>query len=170
VLLDIPVVVTELLGAAEQEEGSGVVALTDRMDGHQLVHRVVGQHPAAEPQVVRRPAGAVGCARRHDAWGCARNGKESGRMPARTPAADTATRIQAVALELFATQAYDKTSLREIADRLGLTKPALYYHFSSNEALLSTDCTVMFPHVPAEELRVAAVDAACAALGPVEHV
>lgn len=40
-LLDIPVVVTELLGAAEQEEGSGVVALTDRMDGHQLVHRVV---------------------------------------------------------------------------------------------------------------------------------
>ena len=31
------------------------------------------------------------------------------------------------------------------------------------------DCTVMFPHVPAEELRVAAVDAACATLGlPVE--
>ena len=169
-----------------------------------------------------------------------------------------------MALKLFATQAYDKTSLREIADRPGLTKPALYYHLSSKETLLSSlvqphiddiealltrdeaagtvdprdllesyfdvtfrhrevsllvvrelstlavldlgervidwrrrtmtllvgpepnlaaqtraivaigglaDCTVMFPHVPAEEVRVAAVDAACAALGlPVEHV
>jgi len=29
-----------------------------------------------------------------------------------------------------------KTSLQEIADRLGLTKPALYYHFGSREALV----------------------------------
>ncbi|MEV5413003.1 hypothetical protein AB0K60_29730 [Thermopolyspora sp. NPDC052614] len=28
-----------------------------------------------------------------------------------------------------------------------------------------SDCTIQFPHVPADELREAAVDAACAALG-----
>src|SRR5215212_2957494 len=32
---------------------------------------------------------------------------------------DTRSRIQAVALELFIEQGYDKTSLREIAERLG---------------------------------------------------
>lgn len=40
-------------------------------------------------------------------------------------------RILDVALELFTEQGYDKTSLREIADRLGVTKAALYYHFPS---------------------------------------
>ena len=46
---------------------------------------------------------------------------------------DTRTRIQQVALELFAEQGYDKTSLREIAERLDVTKAALYYHFKSKE-------------------------------------
>src|SRR5262249_20860254 len=42
---------------------------------------------------------------------------------------DTRARIQQVALELFAEQGYEKTSLREIAERLDVTKAALYYHF-----------------------------------------
>ncbi|MCW2946577.1 MAG: putative transcriptional regulator, TetR family, partial [Actinoallomurus sp.] len=42
---------------------------------------------------------------------------------------DTREKIQAVALELFAEHGYDKTSLREIAERLDVTKAALYYHF-----------------------------------------
>jgi AcrR family transcriptional regulator len=41
-----------------------------------------------------------------------------------------------VALELFNEQGYDKTSLREIAERLGVTKAALYYHFERKEDLL----------------------------------
>src|SRR5246500_3795600 len=49
---------------------------------------------------------------------------------------DTRARIQSVALELFAEQGYDKTSLREIAERLGVTKAALYYHFKSKEDIL----------------------------------
>ena len=49
---------------------------------------------------------------------------------------DTRQRIQAVALELFAEQGYDKTSLREIAERLGVTKAALYYHFKSKEDIV----------------------------------
>lgn len=49
---------------------------------------------------------------------------------------DTRQRIQDVALELFAEQGYEKTSLREIADRLGVTKAALYYHFKTKEDIL----------------------------------
>jgi AcrR family transcriptional regulator len=49
---------------------------------------------------------------------------------------DTRARIQQVALELFAEQGYDKTSLREIAQRLDVTKAALYYHFKSKEDIV----------------------------------
>ncbi|HWM38542.1 MAG TPA: helix-turn-helix domain-containing protein, partial [Streptomyces sp.] len=42
---------------------------------------------------------------------------------------NTRQRIQDVALELFAQRGYDKTSLREIAEHLDVTKAALYYHF-----------------------------------------
>jgi AcrR family transcriptional regulator len=50
--------------------------------------------------------------------------------------AGTRERIQAAARELFAQQGVQKTSLQEIADKLGITKPALYYHFASREDLL----------------------------------
>ncbi len=49
---------------------------------------------------------------------------------------DTRERIQVVALELFAEHGYEKTSLREIAERLGVTKAALYYHFKSKEDIV----------------------------------
>ncbi|GAB2955814.1 TetR family transcriptional regulator [Streptomyces pseudoechinosporeus] len=48
----------------------------------------------------------------------------------------TRQRIQDVALELFAEQGYEKTSLREIAERLNVTKAALYYHFRTKEDIL----------------------------------
>jgi AcrR family transcriptional regulator len=171
---------------------------------------------------------------------------------------DTKERIRAAARELFAQKGVQRTSLQEIADRLKITKPALYYHFSSREELVRSivqpliddgeaflsrqeaageveprallegyfdfhhrhrdeivlvltelttladlglvdrvlawrdrlaallfgpeptlaqatravvalgglqDCTIQFPDTPADELRAAAVDAACAALG-----
>jgi AcrR family transcriptional regulator len=40
------------------------------------------------------------------------------------------------ALELFVSQGYDSTSLRQIAEQQGLTKAALYYHFPAKELLL----------------------------------
>src|SRR3954465_461326 len=43
----------------------------------------------------------------------------------------TRERILDAALTLFADQGYDATSMREIAEQLGITKPALYYHFDS---------------------------------------
>ena len=54
----------------------------------------------------------------------------------RRDADDTRARIQQVAVELFAEQGYDKTSLREIAERLDVTKAALYYHFKSKEDIV----------------------------------
>ncbi|MCK2217231.1 TetR/AcrR family transcriptional regulator [Actinomadura sp. ATCC 31491] len=51
---------------------------------------------------------------------------------------DTRERIQQVALELFAERGYDKTTLQEVAERLEITRPALYYHFRTKEAILSS--------------------------------
>jgi AcrR family transcriptional regulator len=48
----------------------------------------------------------------------------------------TREKIQAVAVELFAEHGYEKTSLREIAERLDVTKAALYYHFNTKEAIV----------------------------------
>ena len=48
----------------------------------------------------------------------------------------TRERIQRVARELFAEKGVQRTSLQDIASRLGITKPALYYHFSSREDLV----------------------------------
>jgi AcrR family transcriptional regulator len=49
---------------------------------------------------------------------------------------DTRGAIREIALELFSQHGYEKTSLREIAERLGMTKAALYYHYPSKQALL----------------------------------
>lgn len=51
-------------------------------------------------------------------------------------AGDPREEIQAAALELFATNGYAQTSLRELAERLGISKAALYYHYSSKDDLL----------------------------------
>jgi AcrR family transcriptional regulator len=56
--------------------------------------------------------------------------------PAAAIKADTRDRILDVALELFTEQGFDGTSLREIAERLGVTKAALYYHFESKDDIL----------------------------------
>jgi AcrR family transcriptional regulator len=50
----------------------------------------------------------------------------------------TRERIKAVALELFTEQGYEKTSLREIAERLNVTKAALYYHFKSKDEIVTS--------------------------------
>jgi AcrR family transcriptional regulator len=52
--------------------------------------------------------------------------------------ADTRTRIQNVAVDLFIQQGYEATSLREIAEKLGVTKAALYYHFKTKEEIVTS--------------------------------
>jgi AcrR family transcriptional regulator len=48
----------------------------------------------------------------------------------------TRDRILDVALDLFIEKGFDRASLREVAERLGLTKAAIYYHFASKDDIL----------------------------------
>ena len=61
--------------------------------------------------------------------------EEQGTARRRT-GADTRREAQRVALDLFTRQGYESTSLRQIADALGINKASLYYHFPSKEAIL----------------------------------
>ena len=49
---------------------------------------------------------------------------------------DTRERILEVAARLFSERGFAGTSIRDIADALGVTKAALYYHFPSKDAIL----------------------------------
>jgi AcrR family transcriptional regulator len=51
---------------------------------------------------------------------------------------DTRTRIQEIALRLFTEQGYEATSLREIAEELGVTKAAVYYHFKTKDDIVAS--------------------------------
>ena len=63
-------------------------------------------------------------------------GAESAADPVEPTEPDTRQRILDVALDLFIAQGFDGTSLREIAEKLGVTKAALYYHFASKDDIL----------------------------------
>jgi AcrR family transcriptional regulator len=61
----------------------------------------------------------------------------SGTTPVkRRDGAATRKEAQRLALQLFSTQGYEATSMRQIGDALGINKASLYYHFSSKEAIL----------------------------------
>lgn len=51
-------------------------------------------------------------------------------------AGDTKERIMEAALELFAQNGYLGTSMSDIADRLGITKAALYKHYAGKQEIL----------------------------------
>ncbi len=51
-------------------------------------------------------------------------------------AGSTRERILDAALDLFIEKGFDGTSLREIAEKLGFTKAALYYHYASKDDIL----------------------------------
>jgi AcrR family transcriptional regulator len=62
--------------------------------------------------------------------------RPEGISPAGDETVSTRERILDVALDLFTEKGYDSTSLREIAERVGVTKAALYYHFASKDDIL----------------------------------
>ncbi len=51
---------------------------------------------------------------------------------------DTRRHIASVATRLFAHQGFDGTSIRDIVEAAGVTKPVLYYYFKSKEELYVT--------------------------------
>ncbi|WP_291057008.1 helix-turn-helix domain-containing protein [Herbiconiux sp.] len=54
----------------------------------------------------------------------------------RSRGAQTREQAQRVALRLFTEQGYEATSLRQIADELGINKASLYYYFDGKEAIV----------------------------------
>jgi len=62
----------------------------------------------------------------------------------------TRARLLDIALDLFAEKGFDATTLQEIADRLGVTKAALYYHFRSKSEIL--DAILDIGHRRGDEL------------------
>lgn len=57
---------------------------------------------------------------------------------AREQQPSTRERIQQTAIALFSEHGYERTSLREIAEQLGVTKAALYYHFKTKEDIAAS--------------------------------
>ena len=55
--------------------------------------------------------------------------------PPTIPAVDARERLLAAALEQFARRGYSATSVRELCEAAGVTKPVLYYYFKSKEGL-----------------------------------
>jgi AcrR family transcriptional regulator len=49
---------------------------------------------------------------------------------------DTRGRILEAARDLFTEQGYESTSIREVADRVGITRSALYGHFAAKQEML----------------------------------
>jgi AcrR family transcriptional regulator len=56
-------------------------------------------------------------------------------MVPRLPAARRRRQLLDVALEVFATSGYHQTSMEEVAEAAGVTKPVLYQHFGSKREL-----------------------------------
>lgn len=57
------------------------------------------------------------------------------RNNARLPAARRRRQLLDVALDVFATRGFDGTSMAELAEAAGITKPVLYQHFASKREL-----------------------------------
>src|ERR1700729_3265643 len=104
--------VADTASASSASAGPGTSA--DQVNGHDAAHRDAVGQDAGQSDAAHHGAG------HHE-------GRRHG---------DTRARIQQVALELFAEHGYDKTSLRETAERLDVTKAALYYHFKSKEDIV----------------------------------
>ena len=77
-------------------------------------------------------------------------------------------RVRDIALELFNEQGYDATSVADVAQRLGLTKSALYHHFPSKEALLEVALDEALGGLEASLSEAAALD--LPAIGRLRHV
>jgi AcrR family transcriptional regulator len=70
--------------------------------------------------------------------------RRRGRPPGRD-GGETRRRLLDAALELFATQGFDATTVRQIADAVGVRDPAIYAHFAGKQALYDALLAEMGP-------------------------
>lgn len=78
------------------------------------------------------------------------------------PGAGTAGNIREVALDLFSRQGYERSTLREIADALGITKAAVYYHYRTKVEILDD---LLRPMVDGEDWIIADAESETAHIG-----
>lgn len=83
----------------------------------------------------------------------------------RLPAAERRQQLLEVALETFAAKGFHETSMNEVAEAAGVTKPVLYQHFASKKALYNELVDEM-----GGRLERAIYEAAVAAEGPRQQV
>ncbi len=57
---------------------------------------------------------------------------------------DTKQNIVKTALELFLQNGYEKTSMNDIARKVGITKPAIYHHFKNKDELIHEVLSIFF--------------------------
>ena len=92
--------------------------------------------------------------------------KQATEQPARRLTAERRReQLLIVALELFADRGYTATTMDEIAEAAGVTKPLLYQHFSSKRALY-----LELADSVAHDLLVAIAEATAKAEGPRQQV
>ena len=70
------------------------------------------------------------------------------RLRARSDGADTRARMIDTALDLIARHGYEGMSLQMIADAIGVTKAAVYYHFKTKSDLLDATLQLMLADAP----------------------
>lgn len=80
-------------------------------------------------------------------------GGGSGRRGARLSAGQRRHAILAAAKEIFLAEGYEGTTMRRIADALGVTPTTLYLHFPDKSALLNEICNESFAQLAAEFAR-----------------
>jgi AcrR family transcriptional regulator len=83
----------------------------------------------------------------------------------RLPAAERRRQLLEVALETFAAKGFHETSMNEVAEAAGVTKPVLYQHFASKKALYHELVDEM-----GAQLERTIFEAAAAAEGPRQQV
>ena len=77
---------------------------------------------------------------------------------ARLPAAERRRQLLDVSVQLFAERGFDGTSMADLAEAAGVTKPVLYQHFHSKRALY-TELLEEVSHILLREVEVAAATA-----------
>lgn len=86
-------------------------------------------------------------------------------MSSRLPAARRREQLLEVALHVFASRGFHQTSMNDVADAAGVTKPVLYQHFSSKRALY-----LELLELVSLRLMAAIDEATSAAAGPRQQV
>jgi AcrR family transcriptional regulator len=82
-------------------------------------------------------------------------------------AADTRQRLIDVAVDLFTRHSFAGTSLQMIADEMGFTKAAIYYHFHTREELLAAVVEPIFEQL---SVVIAAAEAQRSATARADHM